>query len=137
VTIYNPCSRLLWSLTTAGPSTTLTAPGNSGTWQGVPSSQTPVDLRDVTDVWLSVYGGTAAGGAPSLVAALNVYDDQGNLFGPLLTTTAITTSATGKWASGGMHGVSTANFVLPMWGQVAWTAGTGSFTGAEIALFGR
>src|ERR1700693_3444249 len=75
VALYNPCSRLIWSLTSAGPSTTLATAGNSGTWAGNPSQETPVDLRDVTDVWLSAYvGGTVTGGAPSLVASLNVYD---------------------------------------------------------------
>jgi hypothetical protein len=140
--------RLIWSLTASGLGTTLSTAGNSGTWANpgpppwTPNALTPVDLRWVDDLWLSV---SAAGGAgTSLKAQLNLYDDQGNLFQfitgttPLLGTTAITSAPGSAIAFGGRHGGGgSGNYFVPSsWGQVAW-ATTGTFTGVEIALYGR
>jgi hypothetical protein len=138
-TFYAPSSRLIWSLTNTKLGTTITADGNSGGYTPGVNLATAVDLRDITDVWLSVYvKGAVSGGAPSLVANLDVYDAQGNLFPAVLSTVAITATTTGKSVSGGLHSGGANALVLPAWGRVSWTAGTTpSFAGVEISLFGR
>lgn len=138
-TFYAPSSRLIWSLTASGKGTTLTADGNSGPYTSGVDLATAVDLRDVTDVWLSArVSGAVTGGAPSLVASLDVYDAQGNLFPAVLSTAAIAATLTGKTVSGGLHSGGANALVLPAWGRVSWTAGTTpSFVGVEISLYGR
>ncbi len=138
---YAPSSRLIWSLVSAGAGTTLTANGNSGgfTPGTLVGGNSAIDLRDVTDVWLSVFvGGIISGGAPSLVVNLDVFDDQGNLFPAVLSTTALTAgTGVGGYVCGGLHTGGAKSLVLPSWGRVSWTPGTGVFPQAQIALFGR
>jgi hypothetical protein len=141
---FDDSVRLIWSLTASGL-TALSASGNSGSYTATPApgvGRTAVDLRRADDLWLSV---SAAGGSgTSLKAQLNLYDDQGNLFQfisgttPLLGTTAITSAPGSSIAFGGRHGGGGAGnyLVAPEWGQIAWTV-AGSFTGVEIALYGR
>jgi hypothetical protein len=136
---YDDSVKLIWSLTSNGPATSITASGNSGLYAATPNPGVPrtaVDLRRVDDVWFSVY---AAGGAgTALTVWLDTYDSQGNLWtgagqSPLSLTLA---SAPGQLAVyGGMHANAT-YFALPEWGRVSWTL-TGTMTGVEIALFGR
>jgi hypothetical protein len=103
------------------------------------TDETPIDLRDATDVVLMV---TVAGvtGTPAFVVSLDVYDDLGNPFAGVLTTASLA-AAGSKTIAGGLHGGSaSAYLVLPRWGRVSWsgvTLGTSSVTGAEIALYGR
>jgi len=144
---YDDSVRLIWSLTSAGlaTGTTLSANGNSGGYTAsTPNNRSAVDLRRVDDIWLSVI---AAGGAgTSLKAQLNLYDDQGNLFSllassgttPILATPAITAAPGYAVVFGGKHGGGGGGnyLVASEWGQVAWTV-TGTFTGVEIALYGR
>lgn len=140
-----PRARLLWSLTAAGNGITLSAAGNSGSWAGngpgdwppAANAETPVDLRDVTDVALYVTVGGVTG-TPAFVVSLDGYDDLGNAFTGLLSTASLA-AAGSKTAAGGLHGGSASSYlVLPMWGRVSWSGLTSaSVTGTEIALFGR
>jgi hypothetical protein len=140
-----PRSRLLWSLTASGLGTTISAAGNSGGWAGngagaiLPQAdfETPVDLRDIQDVALMISVG-AVTSSPTMKIGLDVYDDLGNLYANVLQTAAITAAGTTILA-GGLHGYSSATYlVLPMWGRVNWSAVSGgTFTGVEIALYGR
>lgn len=138
-TRYPHASRLLWSLTSSGKGTTLTASGDTGGWSAGINVQSAIDLREITDVWLSVYvAGTVTGTTPSLVANLDVFDDQGNLFPALLSTAAISGTTTGKAVSGGLHG-GAGSVVFPSFGRVSWTV-TGTtpvFNQVAISLFGR
>ena len=144
-----PRARLLWSLAAAGPGTTISAAGNSGSWGGagsgdwppLVSAETPVDLRDICDVVLMVSVG-AVTSSPTMKVGLDVYDDQGNLYANVLQTAAITGTGTTVLA-GGLHGYTSGGgsgtyLVLPQWGRVNWSAVSGgTFTGSEIALYGR
>ncbi len=143
-------ARLIWSLSNSGLGTTISAAGNSGAWQApgvppwTPNALTPIDLRYVEDVWMTVATTTIGGtGSPSLTLSLNVFDDKGHLFVAYLFTGApqiITGSVLTAQVSLGKHGsAANAYIVFPEWGQVSWTV-TGSsptFTGTEIALYGR
>jgi len=139
-TLYGPSARLIWSLASSGIGTTITGAGNSGPWSntGVTlSAQTAIDLRDAVDVALMVTVG-AITGSPSLTVLLNVFDDQGNPYAAPGITTAAITAAGNALVSGGLHGHTGTQLVLPAWGQVAWTqTGSGSVTGTEIALYAR
>jgi hypothetical protein len=141
-----PFARLLWSLTASGAGTTLAAAGNSGSWAGsgpgdlypAVDSETPVLLRDVTDVVLMVTVGGVTG-TPAFVVSLDVYDDIGTLY-PAVLSTASLAAAGSKTAAGGLHGGSASTYlVLPKWGRVSWSGLTGgaTVTGTEIALYGR
>lgn len=138
-TFYAPSSRLIWSLAAAGEGTTITGANNSGGFTPGVNLASAVDLRDVTDVWLSAFvAGTVSGAAPSLVANLDVYDDQGNLFPAVLSTAAITTgTGVGQYACGGLHTGGAKSLVLPAWGRVSWAPGTGTFPQTQIALYAR
>lgn len=145
---YDDSARLIWSLTAANLSTgtTISASGNSGTWNttsaNFQNARTPVDLRHVDDIWMSV---NASGGAgTTLKVQLNFYDGQGNLFQFITGTTPLlgvtVASAPGQAiAFAGRHGGGgSGNYVVPSeWGQVAWTIAASSMTGVEIALYGR
>lgn len=143
---FDESVRLIWSLTASGLGTAITAGGNSGPFnelQPTPNAVTLVDLRRVGDVSLSVWAGGVSDGA-SLTVTLSAFDDQGNLFGPFLTVPAVTAAGAGgaQIAFGGRHGPGSQTapyFVLPEWGQIAWTvSGTDpSLTDVEIALYGR
>ena len=140
---YEVEGRLIWSLSGSGLGTTISAAGNSGPW--IPPSPTPpysygrsaLDLQRTSDVLITAFC-TGAGTTMSVV--LNGFDDQGNLFGPLLTVGPLTASgsAGAKFASAGRHGAGGTNsyIVFPFFGQIAWTA-TGSFTGVEICVFAQ
>lgn len=130
---------LIWSLTSSGLGTTLTTSGNSGgyTATGVPQ-RTTVDLRYGwgDDYWLSVF---ATGGAGTgLVAQLDAYDDQGNLFPAILTATSVASAPGHAVVFGGRHGGGGTGtyFVAPEYGRISWAL-TGTMTGVEIALYGR
>lgn len=138
-----PFAKVLWSLPGSGAGTTLSAAGNSGGWAGngpgdlypAVSAETPIDLRDAADVVLMVsVGGVTS--SPTLVVAVNVFDDLGNAYATSLTSGNLTGTGT-SMVPGGLHGASTAYLVLPRWAQVAWTISGGTVTGAQIALFGR
>lgn len=139
-TLYAPSARLIWSLASSGIGTTISAAGNSGPWSNSAPTQnalSAVDLRDVTDVTLMVSVGSITG-SPSLTVLLTVFDDLGNLFTTSITTSAIT-AAGNSLVSGGLHGLTGKQLVLPAWGQVSWTqtGGASSVTGTEISLWGR
>ena len=143
-------ARLIWSLSNSGLGTTISAAGNSGAWQApgvppwTPNALTPIDLRYVEDVWMTVATTTIGGtGSPSLTLSLNVFDDKGHLFnayafssGGILTASVLTAQV-----SLGKHGsAASAYIVFPEWGQVSWTIGgtaTPTFPGTEISLYGR
>lgn len=140
-----PFAKLLWSLTASGPGTTISAAGNSGGWAGsgtgdwppAVSAETPVMLRDSQDVVLMItVGGVTS--SPTMKVGLDVYDDQGNLYANVIQTAAITGTGTTILA-GGVHGYSAGTYlILPKWGRVNWSAVSGgTFTGTEIALYGR
>jgi hypothetical protein len=144
---FGPSSRLIWSLAGSGLGTTIAAPGNSGPWAAPgpppwsPNSVTPVDLRDVEDVWLTVMATAVAGTTPSLTVSLNAFDDTGNAW-PLAAAAAVTAAgiAGGKSVTVGKHGASAGSYVIfPSWGQVAWaiTGAGASFTGVDIGLWAR
>jgi hypothetical protein len=141
-------ARLIWSLAGSGLGTTIaTGSGNSGAWPTPPyqptqqNNMTPVDLRDVEDLWLTVMA-TGLTGTPSLAVQFNAFDDGGNAW-PLLTAPLTVTAvgvAAGKQFPFGKHGASAGNFyVFPAWGQVAWTltGAASSFTGVDISLWAR
>ena len=136
-TLYAPSARLIWSLTGSGL-TAISAAGNSGAWSAPANgwqAAAAVDLRDVTDVSLMVSVG-AVTSSPSLTVTLNVFDDLGNSYTTGIATTAITAPGTAL-VSGGTHGLTGKQLILPAWGQIAWTCTGGSVTGTEIALYGR
>lgn len=137
---YDGRARVLWRLSESGIGTTLSASGNSGSFNAATiNAVTAVDLRFTTDIWLSAFvAGSVSGASPSLVANLDVYDCSGNLFGAVLATAAISATATGKFVSGGLHsaGATNGQITFPEWGRVSWTV-TGTFNGAEIMLLGR
>jgi hypothetical protein len=135
--------KLVWSLSNSGLGTTISGAGNSGPW--LPPGNPPpysygrsaIDLQRTSDVLITAF---CAGAGTSLNVVLNGFDDQGNLFGPLLTLTALTASGSAgmKFISGGRHGAGGTNsyVVFPLFGQIAWTV-TGTFTGVEICVFSQ
>ena len=140
-----PRARLLWSLTASGPGTTISAAGNSGSWAGngpgaiLPQTnfETAVDLRDICDVALMVSAGGVTS-SPTMTVGVDVFDDLGNAYANVLQSEAITGAGTAI-LSGGLHGYSSGTYlVLPAWGRVNWSAVSGgTFTGVQIALYGR
>jgi hypothetical protein len=140
-----PFSKLLWSLTGTKAGTTLSAAGTSGNWAGngpgdlypQVTAETPIDLRDATDVVLMVAVGGVTG-TPAFVVSLDIYDDQGNVFVGVLSTASLA-AAGSKTIAGGLHGGSASSYlVLPRWARVSWTGLTSaSVTGTQIALYGR
>ena len=137
---YDSRSRLLWRLSQSGAGTTLTGNSNSGAY--TPSqinAVTAVDLRFTTDLALMVYVGGAVFAGSSLVVNLDVYDSAGNLFPAVMATAAITATATGKVAYGGLFSGGASQIVYPDWGRISWaiTGSTPSLAGVEISLYGR
>lgn len=138
---FDDSVRLIWSLTSSLPATSITTSGNSGLYTATAQARTAVDLRRVDDMWLSA---SAAGGAgTNLKVQLNLYDDLGNLFQFSSGTTplfGVTLAAApgNAVAFAGRHGGggSGSYLVASEWGQLAWTL-TGSMTGVEIALYAR
>lgn len=130
--IYNPVPRTLWDLKSSGLGTTLTASGTSG-------SQ-PIDLLDVTDVWLSVYvAGTSTGTSPTLLVQLDVQGPDGNWFPQVAKTTQLTSAPNYTSVSAGLHIAGTGSMVLPRWCRIAWTVSgtTPAFPQTSICLTGR
>jgi hypothetical protein len=134
---YDDSARLIWSLTSNLPATSITTSGNSGAYTATPLPGVPrtaVDLRRVDDLWLSV--NAAAGSGTTATVQLDGYDSQGNLFAQLLKVT-LASSPGQAVAYAGRHGSGAATFlVLPEYGRISWTL-TGTMTGVEIALYGR
>jgi hypothetical protein len=131
---FDDSVRLIWSLTSSLPATSIATSGNSGLYTATAqNARTAVDLRRVDDVWLSVSATAGAGSAATI--QLDGYDDQGNLFAQLLKVTLASAPGTAV-AFAGRHSGSTSYLVLPEWGRVSWAL-TGSMTGVEIALYGR
>lgn len=134
---YNPVPRTLWDLASSGLGTTITASGNSGL--------APIDLLDVTDVWLSLWvTGTPTGTTPTLAAQLDVQDPDGNWFTAIAKTSTVNAAGAGASAYAGLHmpNVSTtsAAIALPRYCRVAWTIGgtaSPTFPQTSISLTGR
>lgn len=130
--------KVIWSLSASGIGTTISGNGNSGPYTFTPPADqgsSPVDLGEVTDVGLFV-NATGKTGSPSMVVSLGVFT-AGVLFPSVLATAAITATGPAAPAYGGVRAGSSNYFVLPHYGQVAWTITGGSFTGVEITLIGR
>jgi len=139
-------ARLIWSLAGSNLNPTINANGNSGNWPTPPyqptqlNNMTPIDLRDVEDVWLTAFAAGVAGTTPTLTITLNQFDDSGNAW-PVGSLAQITLAglANGKQVAFGKHGAATAYQVFAAWGQLAWVvAGArATFTGVDIALWAR
>lgn len=130
MSLYNPSARVIYSNRTAGDPTTLTTTGHSG----------PVDLRDVTDVWLAVFvTGTSTGTNPTLDVTLDVQDVAGNWFTGVLALTQLTSAPNFASKSAGLHIASTGSMVLPLTARVTWTLGGTNpvFPTAAITVIGR
>ena len=134
-------ARLIWSLANSGQGPVIAGAGNSGNWQAPApppwsaNAETPVDLRQVSDLSLMV-SIAAIVTTPTLTVLLDLYDDQGNLFPAAMTSGALTTATT-KLVSAGENGSGAAYVVFPAWGRVSWTCTGGSVTGTEISLWAR
>ena len=138
--------RRIWTLSNSGLGTTISASGNSGGYATTgpppwtPDNLSAIDLRYVEDLFLSVFVAGTAGS--TITVGLSVFDDLGNVFaipGSSVTVTAAG-AAGAKFISIGKHGgaaTATSYTVFPEWGQVVWSSVTGTFTGTEIALYGR
>jgi hypothetical protein len=133
-------AKLIWSLASAGPATTISGAGNSGGWSAAgptPNQLSNLDLRFVDDLALYVYV-TSVTTTPTFKVSIDGYDDLGNLFPAIAATANITAAGAAAPVYVGKHGGGTASFVvLPMWGRVSWTCTGGSVNGTEIALWGR
>lgn len=140
MTVCTSYGSLIWSLTNSALGTTVTASGNSGGWSSAtPNAESALDLRFVDDLTVYVNAGTPAGTSPTLSVQLDVFDDQGNLFPQVAKLSAALTSSGGvAWFSAGRHN-ATSQIVFPAWGRISWvvTGTSPSFTGAEIAVYGR
>lgn len=143
-----PPARLIWSLAASGLGTTITANGNSGAWPTPPlaptaqNAMTPVDLRDVEDLWLTAMCADKSGTNPTLTVSVGQFDDAGNLW-PLASLAAVSDVgiANGKQLALGRHGAGASEyFVFSQWGRVSWiVGGTGgpTLTGCVINLWAR
>lgn len=135
--LYNPIARLLYS--NVGDQTLTTSFAAAGTFHSNPNSL--IDLRDVADVWLSVFSNSAAGGAtPTLDVYLDVQDSAGNWFTQVVhATPQLTTAAGTASASAGLHMSGTGALVLPAWGRIAVVVGgtTPSYPSVTINVWGR
>lgn len=135
MSIYRP-ARVLWNLTGSNAPQTLSASGNSGA--------TPINLIDISDVWLAVnVTGTPTGTTPTLDVGLDVQDPDGNWYPTVVKITQLTTSAGQGRAYAGLHmpnvTTTSAGLVLPSYGRVTWTLGgtTPVYPQTSIALVGR
>lgn len=142
---YNDRAILLWSLSGAGLGGTISAAGNSGGWGDTPPASFPssaISLDPVTDIQLMVWL-TGKSGTPVLTVQLGYYDSQGHLFAPssLLipnTTFSSLTLPGGATLNAGSRAGAAGTYVnFSQWANIAWTCSGGSYTGAEIELWGR
>lgn len=141
---YEDRAKLLWSLSGAGISSTISAAGNSGGWGDTATAPYPssaIAMAPASDFQLMVYvaGKTSN---PTFAVQLGYYDGQGNLFAPTSLNLAVTVTSTPTTAAlnAGVRagsGGSNSYFVFPAWGQVSWTCTGGTVTGTEIQLWGR
>lgn len=137
---YDSRARLIWRLSQSGAGTTITANGNSGPENpALINAESAIDLRFTTDLALMVYVSGSVVATSSLVVNLDTYDAAGNLFPAVMSTAAITATATGKVAYGGLFSGGASQIVYPEWGRVSWavTGTTPSLAGVEISLYGR
>lgn len=135
---YDDTVRLLWSLTTSGVGTTISAAGNSGSWSATnPNAESAIDFRWTDDLALFVFV-TSITTTPTLKVNVDAFDDQGNLFPALASTANITGAGAAAPVYIGRHGGASGNFVvLPAWGRVSWTCSGGTCVGVEISLWAR
>jgi hypothetical protein len=130
VGLYNPSARVLYNNQTTSDPHTLTTTGHSA----------PIDLRDVTDVWLAVFStGTSTGTNPTLDVTLDVQDPAGNWFTGVLALTQLTSAPNFASKSAGLHIASTGSMVLPQYGRVTWTLGGTNpvFPATTVTVIGR
>jgi hypothetical protein len=127
MTMYNPSSKLAWSSVTSGAGTSFAATYRSP----------DINLRDLTDVWLAVVVGAAAGTTPTLDVSLELKDSGGNWFPAMLVIPQITAAGMAS-ITGGMNN-SAKPLVLPERGRIAIVVGgtTPSFSGVAVSLYGR
>lgn len=137
-TPYPAIARRIWSLASSGKGTTLSADGDSGGWTAeTPDFESALDLRFLTDLAVMINVG-GINGTPSFNVALDLFDDQGNLYPNALKTSAAITAAGQAILAGGLHsGAAGTYLVLPEWGRISWTCSGGSVTGTEISVYGR
>lgn len=135
MSIYRP-ARVLWNLSDSGTPKTLSVSGSSGA--------TPINLIDISDVWLAVtVAGAPTGTTPTLDVGLDVQDPDGNWYPTIAKIAQITTAAGRGSAYAGLHmpisGTASAAVVLPSGGRVSWTiSGTNPvYPQTSIALMGR
>ena len=125
--MYQPIAKTLYSNKASGDGTTLTVTG---------SSANTINLREVTDVVLSVViTGSPAGTLPTLVVQLDCQDANGNWLPQVVKTGSLNAAGT-TVVYGGLH---TSSVVLTDAGRITWTiGGTGSPSfAAQISLEGR
>lgn len=123
-------SRIIWTLSGAGLTNSISTSGNSG----------PIDIGEVSDVWLAVYvAGTSTGTSPTLDVQLDLRDAASNWFLQAAKITQITAGPGSGSVSAGLHIGGAAAIVLPKHCRIAWTAGgtTPVFPQTSITLYGR
>ena len=131
MSIYRP-ARVLWNLKGSGLSTTLSTSANSGA--------TPINIMDVSDLWLSVFVvGTSTGTNPTLDVQVDVQDPDGNWFLQVAKVTQLTSGPNYSNVSLGLHIAGATSMTLPQYCRVAWTLGGTNpvFPQASISLLGR
>ena len=141
---YEDRAKLIWSLSSVGKSSTISAAGNSGGWADNPTDPFPssaISLSPATDFQLMVYV-TNKTSSPTFAVQLAYFDDLGNLFAPsalnlAVAVTSVPATAVLNTGARAGSGGSSVYFVFPAYGQVSWTCSGGSVTGVEISLWGR
>jgi hypothetical protein len=126
---------MLYRSDPGGVAPTINANGNSGG----SSTGLGIDIHLISDLLLIVtIGGTPTGTTPTLVVGVDVSDAAGNWVPQVIKTGSL--NASGQTVvSGGLHGITTNQLVLPAWCRVSWTL-TGTtpvFPAVQISLFGR
>ena len=124
---FSPYGRCVWS------------------WEGVlnaagTTSTGPLDIHDLTDLWLAVDAtGSATGTSPTLTVQIDVFDNFGNVFPAALALTELTSAPGQESGSIGLHVASPNSRPLPMECQVTYTVGGTNpvFSAVAISLFGR
>ena len=91
----------------------------------------------MTRAWCQRGGITSS---PAFTVGLDVYDDLGNLYATYSRPRPSPPPGPRRSRHAGLHGGAASSYlVLPQWGRVELdaTCPGGTFTGVEIALFGR